>query len=185
MDAGKEKRAARRAARETLAEIGPDRWLEISLSVCRRLADAPEYLRAKSVFCFVGFGAEIDTRPFLRRVLGDGKTLYVPRCRAGGEMDAVMITGEDALSPGMFGIPEPPASFPAGEKSAVDLAVVPCLAADAEGRRLGRGGGYYDRFLRDFGGMTLLVCPEKLLWPRVPVEAWDRACGRVITEDRG
>ncbi len=100
-------------------------------------------------------------------------------------MDAVRIRGEEDLSPGAFGIPEPPASFPAADRGEIDLAVVPCLAADPSARRLGRGGGYYDRFLGDFGGMTVLLCPEEMLLPAVPTDARDVGCGRLITQSRG
>ncbi len=185
MDAGEEKRLARRMCREKLREISPEAWRGIGARVCERLMRSPEYGRAGAIFCFVGFGAEIDTRPFLWRAAAEGKRICVPRCRDGGEMDAVMIRGEEDLSPGTLGIPEPPPGFPAADIGEIGLAVVPCLAADGEGWRLGRGGGYYDRFLARFHGETLLLCPEKLVLPRVPRETWDRKCGRLITEERG
>ena len=185
MSPGEEKRRLRRACREKLKEIPPDAWREISRRVCERLIISPEYLRAGEVFCFVGCGDEIDTRLFLRRAAADGKRVCVPRCGERGEMDIVPIRGEGDLSPGRFGIPEPPESFPAADKDGIGLAVVPCLAADKDAWRLGRGGGYYDRFLEGFSGETLLVCPEALLLPRIPREEWDRRCGRLITEDRG
>ncbi|MBR4502454.1 MAG: 5-formyltetrahydrofolate cyclo-ligase [Clostridia bacterium] len=185
MDCREEKRRLRRALKEKLQEISPDAWREISRRICERLIISSEYLRAGGIFCFVGFGAEIDTRPFLWRAAADGKRVYVPRCRTAGEMDAVLIRGEGDLSCGMFGIPEPPPAFPAADRGVIDLAVVPCLAADEDAWRLGRGGGYYDRFLEGFSGDTVLVCPEALVLPRVPREEWDRKCGRLITEDRG
>ena len=102
-----------------------------------------------------------------------------------GTRYTVLIRGEGDLSPGKFGIPEPPPDFPAADRDGISLAVVPCLAADEDAWRLGRGGGYYDRFLEGFSGDTVLVCPEALVLPRVPREEWDRKCGRLITEDRG
>ena len=185
MDCLDEKRRLRRVLKEKLNGISPDKRREISRRICERLLSSPEYLRAGGIFCFVGCGAEIDTRPFLWRAIAEGKRIYVPRCRSAGEMDAVRIRGEGDLSPGMFGIPEPPPAFPAAERDEIGLAVVPCLAADRDAWRLGRGGGYYDRFLENFSGDTVLVCPEALLLPRIPREEWDRKCGRLITEDRG
>ena len=185
MDAREEKLLARRRAREKLNGITAEEWRDISLGVCAHLADAAEYRGADSVFCFVGHGAEIDTRPFLERALRDGKALYVPRCRGNGLMEAVRIGDLDCLKPGMFGIPEPDGDLPAADGSGIALAVAPCLAADAEGYRLGRGGGYYDRFLASFKGTAILLCPEKMLLPRVPRDAWDVKCARVITERRG
>ena len=185
MEFREEKSRLRRACLEKLKDISPDGRREISRRICERLFSSPEYLRAGRIFCFVGCGAEIDTRPFLRRAAADGKKVYVPRCRSAGEMDAVQIRGEEDLVPGKSGIPEPPPDFPAADRDEIGLAVVPCLAADADAWRLGRGGGYYDRFLEGFCGDTLLVCPEALVLPRVPREKWDRKCGRLITEDRG
>ncbi len=186
MDIREEKRLLRRQVRERLKEIAPEEWRRIGDAVCQRLLRSPEYRAAEGVFCFVGFGAEVDTRPFLRRVPADGKRLYVPRCRPGGEMDAVEIGAEGDLSErGPFGIPEPPVSCPAAKIEEIDLAVVPCLAADAQGGRLGRGGGYYDRFLARFGGMTVLLCPDEAVLPAVPREEWDQKCARLITQSRG
>ena len=185
MELREEKSRLRRACREKLKEISPDKWREISRRICERLLSSPEYRRAGGIFCFVGCGAEIDTRPFLWRAIAEGKRVYVPRCRAVGEMDTVLIHGERDLLPGMYAIPEPPPAFPAADLDEIGLTVVPCLAADADAWRLGRGGGYYDRFLEGFSGDTLLVCPEALVLSRVPREEWDRRCGRLVTEDRG
>ena len=75
-----------------------------------------------------------------------------------------------------------PAADPAGYAAA--LALVPCLAASRDGVRLGRGGGYYDRFLAHYKGAGLLLCPEALLLDELPCDDWDArfAPENILTE---
>ena len=90
-------------------------------------------------------------------------------------MEWVEIPALRLLRPGAFGIQEPPADLPAADPAgyAAALALVPCLAASRDGVRLGRGGGYYDRFLAHYKGAGLLLCPEALLLDELPCDDWD------------
>ena len=184
---GEDIRALKRQARALLKErslaLPPGEWRRLSLILCRRLWEDPFYAEAKTVFCFVGVRGETDTRPFLTRVLEDGKILAVPRCGPGGTLTAHVLTDPDALRPGAWGLPEPEEDTPVLPREETDLAVVPCLGADREGFRLGRGGGYYDRYLAGFPGRSLLVCPRFLLLDRVPREPFDLPADRLITDE--
>ena len=115
-----------------------------------------EYRRARTVFAFVGCGREIGTRALLERILSEGKELCVPLCTGPGRMECRRVQDLSVLRPGSYGIPEPPPEAPAAVPEDIDLAVVPCVGAAADGRRLGRGGGYYDRFLARYTGSALL-----------------------------
>ena len=90
------------------------------------------------------------------------------------------------LRPGAFGILEPPADLPAADPAvfARPLALIPCLAAGRDGVRLGRGGGYYDRFLAHYKGAKLLLCPEAVLTDTLPCDDWDAhfAPEEILTE---
>ena len=165
-----------------LKEISPEEWRRVSAAVCRRLGEDPFYRSARSVFCFVGADAEIDTRPFLERTLRDGKILAVPRCGPGGSMTARIITGLSCLRPGLYGLMEPDEQAPVLPPEETDLAVLPCLGADRDGFRLGRGGGYYDRYLAGYTGHTLLVCPRQALVPRVPRDRYDLGAEKLVTD---
>ena len=132
-------------------------------AILHHVVNTTVYHRARTVFAFVGRGDEIDTLPLLRRVLADGKRLCVPLCTAPGIM-------------------EWPAEAPLVAPADIDLAVVPCAGASPDGRRLGRGGGYYDRFLVRYAGETLLLCRQALLRSGIPWEAHDVLIPAVITE---
>ena len=144
----KEKRAARARARQLagLTARDPAARAALGLAVSRRLAALEAYRRAAVVLAFAPMGTEADITPFLRRVLADGKRLCLPACTGPGVMEAREAADLALLAPaGAYGILEP--AGPAVPPEKIDLAVVPCLAAGRDHTRLGRGGGYYDRYL--------------------------------------
>ena len=122
------------------------------------------------------------TRALLERILSEGKELCVPLCIGPGRMECRRVQDLSVLRPGSYGIPEPPPEAPAAVPEDIDLAIVPCVGAAADGRRLGRGGGYYDRFLARYTGSALLLCRERLLCPDIPREAHDICVPAVSTE---
>ena len=140
------------------------------------------YRNAESVCCFVGTGYEIDTRPLLLDALSNGKRLCVPRCAGRGVMDMRRVASLDELTPGMMGILEPSADAEIVEASDIDFLVVPCLACDRRGNRLGRGGGYYDRFLSRYDGASVMICREVLLQDSIPMERYDKMVPLVLSE---
>ena len=86
------------------------------------------------------------------------------------------------LAPGAYGIPEPTRETPLIGTDEVDFAVIPCLSCSRSGLRLGKGGGFYDRFLAAYRGSAVLVCPERLVREDIPMEPHDRPVPRVLTE---
>ena len=141
-----------------------------------------EYRRARTVFAFVGCGREIGTRALLERILSEGKELCVPLCTGPGRMECRRVQDLSVLRPGSYGIPEPPPEAPVVPPEDIDLAIVPCVGAAADGRRLGRGGGYYDRLLPQLACPTCLICRERLMSEAVPTEEHDRRCTLYVTE---
>lgn len=182
MAARQEKQALRKQIRAQMQQMPDDYFHQAGQRICRRVLESEAYRQAKTVFCFVAHGKEPDTRPLLEKALEDGKMLCVPLCKAPGEMDAKIIHSLNELQPGTYGIPEPPEDAATVLPSGIDLAVIPCLAATMNGKRLGKGGGYYDRFLAKFVGKALLLCPEKLIQRDIPTEAHDIPLPWVITE---
>lgn len=182
-DLNAQKQAARRAARQLLAQISPQEFSAIGAAMWQTLQAQPAWQSAQSVFCFVGALHEPDTMPILQGALSAGKQLLVPRIAGPGQMQLVPLQSLGQLQPGAFGILEPPQALPAiPAGSGVQLAVLPCLAAARSGARLGHGGGYYDRFLANYSGRRLILCPEALLAQSLPTGPLDEPAQAVLTE---
>lgn len=142
----------------------------------------PEWEAAKAIFCYVSVGREPDTREILGAALRAGKRVAAPRCLEKGKMLPHWIHSPDALVPARFGLWEPAEDAPEALPEEIDLAIVPCVAADRRGFRLGHGGGYYDRFLSQYRGGTVLLCRELLIRQEIPVEPHDYPVPWVLTE---
>ena len=166
------KREARALAKTRRAELDMQ---AVGCGMARALFALPCWAAADTVLAFAAMPDEPDTAAILRQALADGKRLLLPRVRSRTEMDWVEIPSLSLLQPGAYGIPEPPANLPALDPAgcAAPLALVPCLAASPDGVRLGRGGGYYDRFLAQYKGARLLLCPTATVLNGLPCDAWD------------
>lgn len=172
----------RRLATELIALLPPGYLAHAGQKIAEHVASLPEYQEADTVFAFCGTDREIDTRPILTKILSDGKRLVLPRCTAPGAMEAREVVSLDCLHIGKHGIAEPPTDSPLVNPSAISLCLVPCLAADRNGNRLGHGGGYYDRYLPACHGAAILLCPQRLILESIPREDHDRVFSALATE---
>lgn len=166
------KREARRQAKTLRAALDQQ---ALGRGMAQALFSLPCWQQADAVLAFAALPDEPDTLPILRRALVEGKRLLLPRVTGNGRMDWVEIPDLALLQRGAYDIPEPPADLPSVFPPMGDstLALLPCLAVGTDGVRLGRGGGYYDRFLAHYKGKRLLLCPAALILPNVPADAWD------------
>lgn len=146
---------------------------QIGHGMAQALFALPCWQQAQTVLAFAALPDEPDTLPILRKTLADDKRLLLPRVADAGRMDWVEISDLSLLQRGAYGILEPPADLPAVCPPEDALFLVPCLAVSPDGVRLGRGGGYYDRFLAHAKGNRLLLCPSALVLPEVPADDWD------------
>ncbi len=148
---------------------------------------ASEYYRlAEKIFTFVSYGSEIDTIPFIKRALKDGKTTAVPVMLNKGEMVFIEISSLAELTPNKYGIPEPKYNE---EKLLISdsktLIAVPGLAFDKDKYRIGYGGGYYDRYLSKNEYMVSAgLCYEAQLTESLPREETDIPVDIIVTEGR-
>lgn len=139
--------------------------------------------QAKSVFLYLSVGSEVNTLPILEELLRRGVQVSVPRChKETGTMDAVAVTDLSLLKPGAYGILEPDPALPTVSIKDIDLAVVPALAFDKEGYRLGYGGGYYDRFLAEFSGTSVGLAFSDCITEHLPREEFDQPVDIIIWE---
>ena len=177
------KREARALAKARRAELDMQ---AVGCGMARALFALPCWAAADTVLAFAAMPDEPDTAAILRQALADGKHLLLPRVLSKTAMDWVEIPDLALLRPGAFGILEPPADLPVADPAvfARPLALIPCLAAGTDGVRLGRGGGYYDRFLAQYKGERLLLCPAAALLADLPADDWDArfAPDEILTE---
>ena len=148
----------------------------------RHLLALPEYRNAQTVFCFVSVRREINTFPVLQDILSSGKTLCVPLCVDKGIMEPRLVTDLSQLQTGRYGLLEPSCDAPLVDVDDIDFAILPCTTCNHAGQRLGKGGGYYDRFLSHYRGGTVMLCREKLIREEIPVEPHDYPVPWVLTE---
>ena len=172
------------ARRDALA---PDERARLSEGIFAKVSDLDALRRAATVLAYHSFGSEPVTPPFLRVVLGLGKALVLPRVnREARALELHRVKDVDAeLRPGVWGIREPdPASCPRVRPEDVDFVLVPGVAFDVRGGRIGYGGGYYDRLIAECAHGPALVAAafEVQIVPDVPVGPDDRRVDRVVTE---
>jgi 5-formyltetrahydrofolate cyclo-ligase len=134
-----------------------------STAIVSRLRDLPAYQGARAVLMYMGFGTEVNTEPFFDAVCADGKMAVLPKINKNGNRSDWRLTlhpvaGRDQLAAGVWGIREPLPNSPQMDIAAVDLALIPGVAFDRHGRRLGYGGGFYDRLLAGSNPAMLRVC---------------------------
>jgi 5-formyltetrahydrofolate cyclo-ligase len=138
------KRAARdaiRAARDLLP--APDR-ARASARIAERVFGLPEVQRASTVMVFWSFGSEVDTAPLIAALNGDGKRVALPKI-VQGDLEPRSYAPGDPVSETTFGAFEPSEGL-AVDPSEIDAVIAPGVAFDRSGRRVGYGGGFYDRF---------------------------------------
>ena len=141
----------RKQLRITLKKIGALDRKRKSRKIIVRVSKLPAFKKAGSIFTYVALPNEVETHGLIRQALTMKKNVYAPRMnRRSREITFFQIRNfPKDLRKGMFGIPEPrPIASRRGSPQASDLVIVPALGFDRTGRRIGRGGGYFDRFLR-------------------------------------
>ena len=126
---------------------------------------------------------EVDTWQLIASALKQGKNVGVPLCIGKGIMEVRQIHALDDFEEGAYGIMEPSRRCPILSKEKIDVAVIPCVSADREGRRLGHGAGFYDRFLDGVTFPKILVCYKELMMDQVPTEEHDILMNQVICDE--
>lgn len=118
--------------------------------ILEKIRESNLYKKSKNIFIYVGFGSEINTLDYIKIFIGDGKKICVPRTDLKNKvMCAVNIESIDELKISSYGIMEPSEDKEEMRKDDIDLVILPGVAFDNNGGRIGYGGGYYDRFLKD------------------------------------
>jgi 5-formyltetrahydrofolate cyclo-ligase len=160
---------------------------EFNRIITKKLLASAEYKESKTILAYKNIGSEFDTEEFIRDVLASGKILVLPKVnKANKTLDIFRVENPDTdLHNGVWGIAEPDAQkCKPISISEVDFVLVPGLAFDVQGKRIGYGGGYYDKLLATRNENTRLVAAvySMQIVPTIPALAHDLKIEKLITE---
>lgn len=178
------KKALRLEIKNRLKETDEEKLAQTDAFICGRVMAREEFRTAKCILSFAGFGRELSTRLLNETILASGKQLCLPLITGVGDMEPRLVESLESLVPGAYGILSPSPAAPQVKLSQIDLVILPGLAFDQKRQRLGRGGGYYDRFLQKYDGPTIAPTRELQMVEEVPCEPWDAKPDVIITESR-
>ena len=177
-----DKLALRRAILKQRQSLSTEEWHTKSNLICDRLKNLSVFKEAKTVLAYFSFKQEAD----LTSLFALDKNWGFPRCVDKSLSWHLWHPGQ-SLSKGKYGIREPQESAPRIEPQSADLILVPTVACDRQGYRLGYGGGFYDRLLSSIQGSnmtTIGIVYNFAYLQKLPVEPWDRKLDSICTESQ-
>lgn len=174
-----DKTALRKEIREKKRAMAQEDIRLRSQRLTEKFLQSDSYNNAKTIYGYLPYNQEVLTWDLLRRAMEDGKRVAVPKVYE-KEMKFIYITDFSQVSTGYCGIPEPVEDGPVAEDREA-LVLMPGLAFDREGHRIGYGGGFYDRFLSDEPNHpTIALCYDFQVQEDLPVEEFDIPVDMVI-----
>jgi len=175
---------------EKRRQLDPVEKAEMDMRMCERFMSLVTYRYAGTILLYAPKSIEIDVMPIAEAALASGRNVAFPRCYDNDEgihlMSFHIVRSLDELEPGAYGIREPSQSLPLYDPkdSKNDVIIVPALAYDRQGYRLGYGGGYYDRFLAGFSGTKAGFAYSRSISPKLPRSRYDLPVDVIVTERR-
>jgi len=179
------KDAARARARAALRDLPAQARAAAEARIARRVWTVPEVAEARTLLLYASLPEEAATDAIAEEARRRGILLVYPRCLEDRSMTLHAVDSADALRPGRFGIREPDAdACPVRRIDEVDAALIPGLAWDRAGHRLGRGAGYYDRLLADpaWRGFRCGLFFAEQEAPAIPHDPWDVRLDAIVTD---
>ena len=175
-------RAEVRASREQLSQEHKD---ALDRAICKQFLSLASFRFSEILLAYYPLDEEINILPLIKEALALGKRVALPRCREGNLMDFYYITSLDDVETGAFGIFEPKMTCelyePDEKKPAIML--IPALAYDTLGYRIGYGRGFYDRYVNRFNGVKAGLCYRAFLKTSpLPRGRFDMAVDYIVTE---
>ena len=147
----------------------------ISTILVNKLVQTQEYKKSKNVMIFYPMPDEVNLLSLLN---DNAKNFYLPRIN-GKELECCPYKNDDELCESCFHTLEPTCA--SCSKTNLDMVIVPALACDKNNFRLGYGGGFYDRFLKNFSGITTVCIPKELITDTIYPEEHDIKVDLIIT----
>jgi 5-formyltetrahydrofolate cyclo-ligase len=171
------KKELRLLIKERKNQLSTDECIRFSNLIMYKIEQCEAFRTAQSVLCYWSLSDEVRTIDFIDKHW-QSKKIYLPVV-VGDSFELHLFEGKEKMKKGAFGIAEP-----LGEicKEDVDVAIVPGVAFDKKGHRLGRGKGFYDRFLSGTNAYKIGIAFRCQLVNDMPVDAWDIIMDEVLTE---
>lgn len=167
-----DKKALRSRIRQQKRAMTPEQIEEKSALLAQQFFASELYRNAKTIYGYLPYNQEVRTMPMLERALLEGKQVAVPKVY-GDEMRFIYMKDLSEVETGYAGIPEPVQDDPVASDP-MALVLMPGLAFDFQGHRIGYGGGFYDKFLeREPGHPTLALCYDFQMFPELKTEEHD------------
>lgn len=176
-----EKDRIRKEIRSRQKELTYDYKKEASHRIAGKVIASEEFKKAETVFIYISMPTEPDTREILQAAWDGKKRVCVPKCLDHHQMKAVLLSSMEELIPGAMNIPEPADDSKSVSANEIDLAIVPCVSASVDGRRLGHGAGFYDIFMSGQRMKKICICFDALLRDDIPVDELDIPMDMVIS----
>lgn len=173
------KQELRKSIRTRKRAMTEEEIVEKSKLLAEKFLSSTAYQNAKTIYGYLPYNQEVRTVPMLEQALRDGKKVAVPKCY-GDEMKFLYLDDLALVEKGYAGIPEPIADEPVADDETA-LVLMPGLAFDPQGHRIGYGGGFYDKFLsREPNHPTLALCYDFQMLPKLETEEHDIPVDYVI-----
>ena len=167
-----DKKELRSYIRQRKQEMTEQQIEEASRRLGQLFVETKQYRNAKTIYGYLPYNQEVRTVPMLERALADGKRVAVPKVY-GDEMKFIYLTDLAQVEKGYAGIPEPIADGPVADDPNA-LVLMPGLAFDQEGHRIGYGGGFYDKFLAaEPNHPTVALCYDFQMVDQIPTDDYD------------
>jgi 5-formyltetrahydrofolate cyclo-ligase len=168
--------------------VPPDISLKNSIEICERMSGLRAWARSRALLCYMPVKAEPDCRSLIKKAWSADKQVILPACRPDRGLDLYAITHFNQTAPGHFGLREPLPGLcgPSVPPDILDLVIVPGVAFDPAGQRLGRGEGYFDRFLSQLRPDIPIVALafDFQILKVLPHEPHDQPVHQIVTETR-
>jgi 5-formyltetrahydrofolate cyclo-ligase len=182
----KTKVTLRSEIRALLKKFSPEKRAATSVQLCAKLKEQAFFKTAATVLFFAPLPTEVDLWPLLEESFGAGKIVALPRFDSASQsyIACRVQSLRDEIISGQFSIREPHKNCVEIPSREIDLILVPGIAFDLHGRRLGRGKGFYDRLLTEIRGVKCGIAFDEQIVEKIPVEPHDIGMDFILTPTR-
>lgn len=180
-----DKKQLRIKLKETLAALSKPHYEELSKKIASQLFQDEDWQKSTVIGITISKYPEVDTDRIIRKAWQEGKTVAVPKCYPKEKrMSFRSLSDFSQLESVFYGLLEPiEGKTNLLNSEDIDLIIVPGLGYTKEGYRIGFGGGYYDRYLKDYSGKTLSLAFQSQIIPSFNTENHDIPVAKIITND--